>query len=166
MIWVNELEQAIRFDKQLEPKRLELHISETLDKIEATARKLAFAVHDIGFVRARAVFERYWTGMSSEIQEDTEVGGYITSLTIEREMSYAFKYTIKLITTENGIMVNKKYRYTFTDTRENEARLFAFSHLELEKFNNPVFLKEFVDRIMFDFVHCYREFLTTDIGRI
>src|SRR5437868_2042366 len=121
MSWKVELEKAVQIEKNNEPPKLEAHISADLDKIESSARKIAFAIHDQGFVNARLIFEPYWTGMSSDVGIKTDIGGFYTSLTIEREMSYPFYYIIDVITTENGILINKRFSFTYSDTAKRQT---------------------------------------------
>src|SRR5689334_13879860 len=104
MEWKEKLEYAVRRDVETEPQGIKNFISDENELLDNTARNLAFAIHDTGFVSARKIFSRYWVNMTSTVGINDDVSGYYASLTLDRETSTPFHYSFYSIVTVDGIL--------------------------------------------------------------
>ncbi len=168
MIWKEKLQAAVKFDADTDPKAIKNFISEANEILEATSRKLTLAIHDMGFVIARTVFSTYWTDMNSKVQINDEASGYYTKLTVEREMSAPFSYTVYVLVTLNGIKINRKKLimrsegFTLGDDgfTEEYGTLTSLTFEGAKSMSDSQNVKAIVDQVMEDFVKSYEEFLS------
>jgi hypothetical protein len=169
MDWKEKLEYAVRRDVETEPQGIKNFISEENELLDITARKLTFAVHDLGFVTARLIFSRYWVNMTSKVGINDDVAGYYTTLILDRETSTMFNYSFYTVVTENGIIcrssgtVANEGGKSFTDDNLDKQRkkIAALSLDDVRAMENPGSLNTFVDTVMRDYAESYLTFLKT-----
>lgn len=170
--WKLELEEAVKLDAITDPEKLKNFISVEYEFLEKMARKIAFAIHDIGFVIARSTFSYYWTDMSSSVESNDETSGYSTKIKIEREMSIPFYHTIFVLVTNEGIKINGKYLTVSSDgntlgddgLNEDYRSVLSLSLEEVKAIEVSHDIRTVVDRVMEGFVESYKQFLTS-IGK-
>ena len=172
MSWKEELDEAVKLDAMTDPEKIRNFISEDYELLERMARKITFAIHDIGFVMARSSFSTYWTDMSSNVQANDETSGYATKLKIEREMSIPFYHTIFVLVTTEGIKINGKFMTVSEDgntigddgIREDYKSIMTISLEEAKALEQNHNIRAVVDVVMQGFVESYRQFLAS-IGK-
>lgn len=167
MIWKDRLEAAVKLDAATDEKAIRNKISDANEILDGAARKIAFAIHDIGFTIARNVFSTYWTNMSSSVMINDEASGYMTRINIDREMTVPYTYVVYVLVTINGIKINKRQ---IVQAREGltigddglDLEYGPITALTLEgakEMTEPQNIKKVVDIVMEDMVNSYELFL-------
>lgn len=172
MTWKDELEKAVKIDAVTDPSKLKNIVSPEYVMLDQVARKIAFTIHDEGFMTARKMFSYYWTDMSSRVEEDLENSGYITEIKIEREMSIPFYHMIYVLVTNQGIKINGNYLTVSKegatigdDGLETEYRSIMVVTLEqAQALNASGDVSPILNTVMEGFVESYKHFLV-NIGK-
>lgn len=170
MSWKEELERAVKIDAVTDPEKLKNVISEDYEFLDQMARKITFAIHDVGFVKARHLFSYYWTDMSSGVEFNNQTSGYITFLKLEREMSTPFYTTMAILVTNHGLRIQSKYTYiskvVLMDDGPEETYhdILSLSLDELRTINDTNYINGVVDKVMDSYVGIYKRFLES-IGK-